>query len=283
MFRAGVVLAFLAGGLFAATPFEQAQHLYQHTEYQGALKILLAQPQRDSRTWALIGQCYFMETDYKKATDAFEKAVAGEPENSEFVHWLGRTWGRRAESANPFMAPSYASRARQYFERAVMLNPHNQEALNDLFDYCLQAPGFLGGGFQKAEAIAERIAQIDPAEGHYARAQIADKRKEFDEAEQQLRRAFELAPRQVGRVIDLAKYVAKRGRFQESEAYFAQAEKMTPNNPRILYERAETYIRNGRNLDEARELLKKYISATNLTPDDPPRSQAALLLQKAGA
>ncbi len=82
MFRAGVVLAFLAGGLFAATPFEQAQHLYQHTEYQGALKILLAQPQRDSRTWALIGQCYFMETDYKKATDAFEKAVAGEPENS---------------------------------------------------------------------------------------------------------------------------------------------------------------------------------------------------------
>jgi tetratricopeptide (TPR) repeat protein len=224
-----------------------------------------------------------METDYKKATDAFEKAVASEPDNSEYVHWLGRTWGRRAESANPFMAPSYASRARQYFERAVMLNPHNQEALNDLFDYCLQAPGFLGGGFQKAEAIADRIAQIDPAEGHYARAQIADKRKEFDEAEQQLRRAFELAPRQVGRVIDLAKYVAKRGRFQESEAYFAQAEKMTPNNPRILYERAETYIRNGRNLDEARALLKKYISATNLTPDDPPRSQAAQLLQKAGA
>ncbi len=283
MCRAAVTFVLLAGGLFAATPLEEAQQLYQRTEYQGALKILLSEPQRDSKAWALIGQCYFMETDYKKATEAFEKAVAGAPDNSEYVHWLGRTWGRRAEGANPFIAPAYASRARQYFERAVMLDPRNQEALNDWFDYCLQAPGFLGGGFQKAEAIAERIAQIDPAEGHYARAQIADKRKEFDEAEQQLRRAFELAPRQVGRLIDLAKYVAKRGRFQESEAYFAQAEKMTPNNPRILYERAETYIRNGRNLDQARALLKKYISATNLTPDDPPRSQAAQLLQKTGA
>ena len=283
MLRAGLYLGLLAGGLFAATPLDQAQRLYDHTDYQGSLQVLLAQSDRDSRTWALIGQSYFMETDYKKATDAFEKAVAAEPGNSQYVHWLGRAWGRRAESANPFMAPTYASRARQYFERSVMLNPHNQEALNDLFDYCLQAPGFLGGGFQKAEAVADRIAQINPAEGHYARAQLADKRKEFDEAEQQLRRAFELAPRQVGRVIDLAKYVAKRGRYQESEAYFAQAEKMTPNNPRILYERAETYIRENRNIEEARALLKKYIAATDLTPDDPPRSEAAQLLRKAGA
>jgi tetratricopeptide (TPR) repeat protein len=283
MLRAGLYLTLLAGGLFAATPLEQGQRLYDHTDYQGALKILLAQSDRDIRTWALIGQSYFMETDYKKATDAFERAAAGDPNNSEYEHWLGRAWGRRAESANPFMAGPYASRARQHFERAVMLNPRNQEALNDLFDYCLQAPGFLGGGFQKAEAVADRIAQINPAEGHYARAQLADRRKEFDEAEQQLRRAFELAPRQVGRVIDLAKYVAKRGRYQESEAYFAQAEKMTPNNPRILYERAETYIRDNRKLEEARALLKKYISTTDLTPDDPPRSEAAHLLRKSGA
>jgi tetratricopeptide (TPR) repeat protein len=282
MLRAGLYLALLAGGLFAATPVDQAQRLYDHTDYQSALKVLLAQSDRDIHTWALIGQSYFMETDYKKATDAFEKAVAGDPNNSEYEHWLGKAWGRRAESANPFMAGAYASRARQHFERAVVLNPRNQEALNDLFDYCLQAPGFLGGGFQKAEAVADRIAQINPAEGHYARAQLADKRKEFDEAEQQLRRAFELAPRQVGRVIDLAKYVAKRGRYQESEAYFAQAEKMAPDNPRILYERAQTYIRDNRNLEEARALLKKYISATTLTPDDPPRSEAAQLLRKTG-
>ena len=264
----------------AAAPFDEAQHLYQRTDYQGALKILLPQATKDAQTWALIGQSYFMQADYKKATDAFEKAVNADPRNSEYVHWLGRAWGRRAESANPFMAAPYASRARQYFERSVMLDPHNKEALNDLFDYCLQAPGFLGGGFDKAKAIADRIAQLDAAEGHYAQAQLADKRKEFDRAEEQLRRALQLAPQQVGRVIDLAKYLSKRGRYQESDAVFAQAEKMAPNDPRVLYERAETYIDNNRNLKEARQLLQQYISAKNLTPDDPPRSRAEELLRK---
>jgi cytochrome c-type biogenesis protein CcmH/NrfG len=264
----------------AAAPLDEAQRLYQRTDYQGALRILLPQAGKDGRTWALIGQSYFMQADYKKATDAFEKAVGAEPANSEYVHWLGRAWGRRAESANPFMAAPYASRARQYFERAVMLDPHNQEALNDLFDYCLQAPGFLGGGFDKAQAIAQRISQLDAAEGHYAQAQLADKRKQFDRAEEQLRRALQLAPQQVGRVIDLAKYLSKLGRYQESDAAFAQAQKMEPNNPRVLYERAEAYISGKRNLQEARQLLQQYISATNLTPDDPPRSQAEELLRK---
>jgi hypothetical protein len=35
-------------------------------------------------------------------------------------------------------------------------------------------------------------------------------------------------------------------------------------------------------LDQARDLLKKYLAASNLTPDDPPRWQAMNLLKKAG-
>ena len=63
MLRAGLYLGLLAGGLFAATPLDQAQRLYDHTDYQGALKVLLAQSDRDGRAWALIGQSYFMPTD----------------------------------------------------------------------------------------------------------------------------------------------------------------------------------------------------------------------------
>jgi cytochrome c-type biogenesis protein CcmH/NrfG len=270
---------FICGLTFAATPYEQSQALYHRTDYQAALKVLTPVEPKDGRTWELIGMSWFMQADYKRATDAFEHAIQMEPHNSEYVHCLGKAWGRRAESASPFMAPSYASRARQYFEQAVMLNPSNKEALNDLFDYCLQAPGFLGGGLNRAEVLVAKIEKLDPAEGHYARAQLLDKRKEFDAAEQQLRRAFELAPRQVGRVLDLAQYLSKRGRVQESEAAFAQAEKIAPNSPRLLYERAQTYIRDNRNLDQARELLKKYVSST-LTAEDPPREKALALLRK---
>ena len=81
--------------------------------------------------------------------------------------WLGRTWGRRAETASPFVAPFNAAKARDYFEKAVALDPTNRDALGDLFDYYLDAPGFLGGGADKAEALANRIAAIDPPEGHF--------------------------------------------------------------------------------------------------------------------
>jgi len=154
----------LCSGLLAGT-LEQAQKLYDRTEYAAAIKLLQAENSKDGNAWALLGQSYFMLADYKRATGAFQRAVEAEPQKSAFVHWLGRTWGRRAELSNPLFAPAYASRARQCFERAVALDGNNGEALNDLFDYYLEAPGFLGGGFHKAEALIEQIAKQDPGRG----------------------------------------------------------------------------------------------------------------------
>src|SRR5262249_44275912 len=154
---------------------------------------------------------------------AFDKAVLAEPNNSEFVHWLGRTYGRRAETSSPFTALGHASKTRQLFEKAVLLDPHNGEALNDLFDYYLNAPGFLGGGHQKAEQLLQKIEKLDAAEGQFARAQMAEKQKDYVHAEMYFRKAIEIAPRQVGRVLDLAKFLAKVGRQSEADAAFQQA------------------------------------------------------------
>jgi len=60
---------------------------------------------------------------------------------------------------------------------------------------------------------------------------------------------------------------------------FAQADKVAPNDPKVLFERADTYIREQRNLDDARRLLQRYL-ASHLTPDDPPRERAEDLLKK---
>ena len=135
--------------------------------------------------------------------EALEKAVAMEPNNTGFAHWLGRTYGRRAELASPFTAPGYATKARQMFEKSVALDPSNKAAAGDLLDFYLEAPGLLGGGMHKAEELAAHIARTDAAEGHYALALIEEKRKEYNSAEQHLRLALELAPTQVGRVMDL--------------------------------------------------------------------------------
>jgi len=282
MIRFVVVLVCLAGLIASASPeVDEARKLFNRTEYEAAVKALQALPQKDAAAYELMGRSYYLMGDYKKATETLEKAVAADPANSEYHLWLGRAYGRRAETSSPFTAPGYASKARQHFEKSVELDPKRLEAINDLFAYYLEAPGFLGGGFDKAAALADRIAQLDPIEAHYAQYRLAEKRKDFGKAEQQLRRAAEMAPNQVGRILDLAKFLARQGRVQESEQAFQKAEKIAPNDPKLLFERADTYIRNGRNLETARALLRKYLEA-QLTPEHPPRYEAEKLLKQTG-
>jgi len=281
-------MRFPAAALLAVWPLlaassadlDQARKLYQLTEYDASLKILEAIQPKNGPVFALIGQNHYMQGEYKKATEILEKAVAAEPDNSDYELWLGRAFGRRAETASPFTAPPHANKARQHFEKAVELNPRNMEALSDLFEYYLEAPGFLGGGLDKAVGIAGQMASVDPIEGHWAQARLAERRKEFDTAEHHLQMAARMAPEQASRLIDLARFLARQGRIQESDQSFRKAEKIAPNSPKVIYARADTYIEQGRNLAVARKLLKRYLEAP-LTPDDPPRSAAEKLLKKA--
>jgi tetratricopeptide (TPR) repeat protein len=172
-----------------------------------------------------------------------------------------------------------ASKSRQYFERAVALDPGNIEALNDLLEFYLEAPGFLGGGMEKARATVAQISRVNPAEGQWAQSQIDEKRKQPASAEAHLRRAVEMAPMQVGRLIDLARFLSREGKFQEAEENFARAAAIAPENAKLLYVRAEAYIKSHRNLDVAKALLKRYLSS-NITPEDPPKSSARKLLQQ---
>jgi len=276
------ILALAATTVSFSQDLRQAERLYERTDYDRALGLLQSSPGTSAEYWALVGKCNLMRGNFKRATECLQKAVALEPKNSDYMLWLGRTWGRRAEIASPFIAPLNASKARDCFEKALQLNPANRDALGDLFDYYLHAPGFLGGGTDKAEAIAKRIEAIDPPEGHFALSQLAQKQHSITGAEQELRAAVKLAPNQIGHVIALARFLARQARFKESDAVFQEAETIAPDSPRIMYARASTYIETHRNLDEARSLLKKYLQAT-LTPDDTPREVAEKLLQSAGS
>jgi tetratricopeptide (TPR) repeat protein len=275
----------LAGALFAlagSPEVERARTLYQETSYPAALEILNRLPQKDAAAYDLMGRCRYMQGDFRHATDLFQKAIEKEPGNAVHHLWLGRAYGRRAEIASVFTAPAMASKARQSFEKAIQLDPRNVEAIDDLLEYYLEAPGILGGGVDKAARLAEQLAPLDKVEYHWAQARISEKRKEYDIAEQQLRRAIDLAPNQVGRVIELASFLAKLGRYQESDQAFSQAEKISPDSPKVLFAQAKTYVESGRNLPKARELLKRYLQC-RLTPDDPPRAEAERLLRKAMA
>ncbi|MGH9646619.1 MAG: tetratricopeptide repeat protein [Bryobacteraceae bacterium] len=266
----------------AETPeWNRAHELYQRTEYAQALALLDRIPKKDADTLQLTGQCHLMQGDYKQAGEAFEKALAFAPRNSELHRLLGTVYGRRAETGSVFTAPGNAKKAQQYFEQAVELDPNNREAVADLFEYYLEAPSMLGGGIDKAENLAKRIVTLDRPAGYHALAQLERKKKRYDQAEVELRRAADLAPHEVSRLVDLAKFLSDRGRIKESDEKFSEAMRMAPNNPELLFARAETFIQQKRNLNNARQLLERYL-AIPLTPDDPPRQDARALLSQAG-
>jgi len=282
MYRGFHILALwlaIAAGAASAQTLEEAQKLYNLTEFEQSLKVLHAIPNKTAAVYALMGRKDYMQADYKKATESLERAVAADPLSAEYELWLGRSYGRRAETSSPFTAPGFATKARQHFEKATQLNPRYLEALSDLFEYYLEAPGFLGGGFEKAQATARQIASVDAAEGASSAAKLAEKRKEFGSAEDQLRRALELSPKQVGRFIDLARLLTKQGRFQEADQSIARARKIAPDSAKLTFAEADLYIKSNRNLDRAKELLKHYLTMS-LSPDDPPRSQAEKLLRQ---
>jgi len=277
-----LALAVSVGSLSARTPeWDRAHELYQRTDYAQALAVLDRIPSKDVDTLQLIGQCHFMQGDYKQAGDAFEKALALAPRSSELHRLLGDVYGRRAETGSVFTAPGNARKAHQYFEQAVALDPNNREAVATLFQYYLEAPGFMGGGLDKAESLIVHLTRLDTPGGHHALAELEGRRKHYDAAEEQLRRAVELAPHQAGRLVDLAKFLSDRGRVKESDEKFAEAARLAPNSPELLFARAETYIQQKRNLKDAHELLERYL-ASPLTPDDPPRQDARTLLSQIG-
>src|SRR5580698_1279353 len=85
-----------------------AAELYQRTDYARAMSVLRAAGNFDAPADVLAGKISFMRGDLGVAGEYFQKAVVLAPGNAEYVLWLGRTWARKAESANPFTAPRAA-------------------------------------------------------------------------------------------------------------------------------------------------------------------------------
>ncbi len=287
MTRHWITIAFLAASAAAATHpslpnsgLARAEQLYRRAEYRAAIDTLQALDAKDAAGYALLGKAYFMEGQYKDALANLQKAAGQDCRSSDYEDWLGKAYGRVAETSSFVTARGYAKKTVHAFERAVELDPSNVEALTDVFEYYLEAPGIVGGGIDKAENVARRMAELNAAEYHWQRARLAEKRKEFAAAEGEFRSAIEGAPGDVGRTLDLAGFLASRGRYAESEALFHAADEKYPDSPKVMYARAAAYIQSKRNLEQAEALLERYLQ-TPITSEEPAHREAAALLKMA--
>jgi tetratricopeptide (TPR) repeat protein len=155
---------------------EEAVHL---------LQAAIATNPNDGQAHLMLCRAYFSEQQTDDAVRACETAVKLMPKSSEAQDWMGRAYGVKANGAGPLTGLKLAHKVRESFEAAVALDPHSSAAADDLAEYYIGAPSVVGGGLDKADALASKIEATLPQMAHRIRGLAAEKRKDPAAAERE--------------------------------------------------------------------------------------------------
>jgi tetratricopeptide (TPR) repeat protein len=223
----------------------------------------------DAESLNLLSRAYFAMENWDESVKYGERAVQLDPNNATYHLWLGREYGRKAGDSKAFAAASNAKKAKNEFERAVQLDPSNVAARLDLAQYYTEAPGFMGGGVDKARDQASQVAKYDPGNAHLILARVADKQKQYADAEAQYRAAVKQAKNPADMWLQLGDFYREQGRFDDMQAavHSAMAE---PNKQADAYFDAgrELYLA-GRDYSVALQYLQQYLASGALVESAP--------------
>jgi len=269
-FRAVILLLLLLANVgfgIDASP----QELLRTGKADEARRVLEGTLQRnpnDAETYILLCRLNFQLELWDNALLMAEKAVALEPNNSNYHMWLGRSAGRKAENSNPFTAWSLARRVRAEFERAVSLDGNNLAARSDLSEYYIEAPGFLGGDKKKAREQAAAVAPHDEALANYIYARVEEQQGKSD-AEQLYKKALTASGGSARYWIEMSYFYRRASRVQEMQSAIYQALIAPRHNAIPEYDGAYLFLRTGRDFPNAIAMLKKYLNGNTLEEDGP--------------
>ncbi len=243
---------------------------------QRILDAAIQQNPNNAEAYNLLCRLYFQLEQWDNALRMAEKSAALAPGNSNYHLWLGRAAGRKAESANPFAAWGLARKVRAEFERAVELDGNNFPARNDLAEYYMEAPGFLGGDKKKAREQADAVAKQDPALASYIYGRLAEKQGSA-QAEQEYKKAISKSGNMSRYWIELAYYYRRAGRVADMEAAITQAAQGARQGSAPEYDGAYLLLRTNRNPTAAIQMLRRSVS-DNASSEDAPAFRVHYML-----
>ena len=204
--------------------------------------------------------------DLDNARALAEKAVALKGSDARYHRQLADVDGETAETASLFAKGGWAKKFRAEAERAAQLDPRNLDARFDLLEYDLQAPRLMGGGKDKAAAMADEIAKIDAAQGDLAQARIAQDAKNTAAEESWYRRAVAAGPNDYSVLTAIAGFYERppQPRPEQAVKYAAEAIKTEPGRAEGYALLASAYAGEGR----WKELEGILAQAAKAVPDD---------------
>jgi len=270
-----MAVAIPLGAQIPAAILAQANAALQAGEADNALAMLTPLPSSGegaAEARNLLCRVRFTLQQWDTAVKECEQAVRLDASNSNYHMWLGRALGEKASRANFLNAYSLGKRVHTEFEQAVRLDPRNAEALSDLGHFDKDAPGIVGGGMDKAEAIASQLDHVDPARAHQLRGEIAEARKDYGAAEHEFQQAIAVNPHPAGQWTVLASFYRRRRRWSEMETAVHNCANAAAHDMHAgvaLYDGAGVLIEAGRNPAFAAKMLEDYLAGPFKTEEAP--------------
>jgi hypothetical protein len=162
-----------------------------------------------------------------------EKAVALDGKTAKYHRQYAEVLGVMAQHANVVQQLFLARRFRKEIDVAIMLDPRDTQALRDLIEFYLLAPGVVGGDQRKAAEIAGRLTQIDLSEGFLAKARIANFNKQPAATEAALLQAVAAQPPSYRALITLAQFFLSPEHVNQGTAETAAEQALLLDRSRV--------------------------------------------------
>jgi tetratricopeptide (TPR) repeat protein len=223
--------------------------------------------------------------DLDAAIEASETATEQRPDDALAWMWAGRAYGRQAMAASMLGKPRWAGRTRDAWETAVKLDPRLVEARLDLMQYYLNAPGFMGGGRDKANAEAAQIAGLNASMGKLANGFLAQLDKDNPGAEALFREAIALDPANYRARMALSGMLQRAERWDEALAVWTERLAAEPEDAMARYQFGRWAALRGEQLEAGLAHMEAFIAAGDIPEDvslDAAHWRRGNLLEKLG-
>ena len=243
------------------------------------LNTVTATNPQNGEAHLLLCRAYYAEHSADDAVRECEAALQTLSKSSQAQDWMGRAYGMKAEHAGPLSGYSLAKKVKASFEVAVAQDPGNGDAIDDLGDYYVQAPSIVGGGIDKAKALAERVQSRNRAQALRLLASIAEKEKDYSAVERDLREHVRVTNGRPDTWLDLAGFYQKRNELDRALDALHHAQDSAHDRSSILVAIAEMLGKIQREPALAMANLQQYLAGGN-TDDSAPTFKAHVMLGK---
>ena len=209
------------------------------------------------------GRAAIHRGDGDAAIEILEKAVAQAPKSAEAHYVLGSAYGVKVQAGGMMAAAKYGSKLKDAFEKAVALDPRYVDARYGLVQLYTEAPGIMGGSYDKAFDQAREIKTVDPVLGHRAYAFIYARQKKLDLASKEYAEAIREEPRSGKAHSFYGQYLASvEKNYAAALVELETALKIDPQYMPALYHLGRIASLASTNLARGEEALKQYLAYT---------------------